>query len=211
MATTEALADTEVPYRALDTEATVASASGDGVGGLYIFSDVTDLTLDSINEWGTAGVYMRAANRNSPYGGLQFTCRYHARNKNTGCKRYLSFPDNTLESKISTLWKLRWWANIYGDFNRQRDHIRCDLSVVPHEDVIRAQRPTTWPEHTPNDEDLDAFDAGVDDAPEPEARHVCDHGSSYGVDPEDGSDDSGASHSRGSSYGLDPEFSDLSS
>lgn len=85
------------------------------------------------------------------YGGYQADCKFHKKSKVTGCRRFITLPDNTVQSRRAVLRRLMWWCVLAPTFDRQRAHI-CyplvddeipDLAFIAPQKITEAQDPST--------------------------------------------------------------------
>ena len=61
------------------------------------------------------------------YGGFQAACPFHKLSASSGCRRWFQISGPYQADKEMAVRKLMWWCSKHGEFNRQRDHLRCDL------------------------------------------------------------------------------------
>ena len=79
-----------------------------------------------------------------PHGSWEGTCRFHAKNLKTGCKKTLSIPaPGTEKENDETLARIQHWLNMHFHYDRQRRHVRWapEVGEVP----CFAVRLTQWP------------------------------------------------------------------
>lgn len=78
------------------------------------------------------------------YGGYQATCLFHKKNHKTGCKRWFRVDGPSRKDKEDAVKLLLHWCIIAPDFDRQRAHLYCPMSLADCPDVatMMALEPT---------------------------------------------------------------------
>lgn len=62
-----------------------------------------------------------------PFGGFQANCPFHKLSSVSGCRRYFAITGTSGEDRRACVRKILFWCLRARDFDRQRDHLRCDL------------------------------------------------------------------------------------
>ena len=92
-----------------------------------------------------------------PFGSYQATCPFHAKSKNTACKKTIRIEGPAMADRLQTLRRLMFWCTQAKACKRQRVHLEkpCDLASVPPDPVLLALRCDEHPGPIKTDEELD--------------------------------------------------------
>eukprot|EP00971_Amphidinium_carterae_P350145 6491404-Amphidinium_carterae.4 len=63
------------------------------------------------------------------YGGVQASCPYHAKSKNSKCRKYIQLPSTDPAAKLEVMRKLCYWCLHAKDCDRQRYHL--SMPIMP--------------------------------------------------------------------------------
>jgi hypothetical protein len=76
------------------------------------------------------------------YGGYQATCPFHKLSDKSGCKRWFAIKGPTVADKHFAAKKLMMWCCSALSYDRQRDHLRCDIDMneCPSLETLLADR-----------------------------------------------------------------------
>ena len=121
-----------------------------------------------IAAWGSFTFSRKSRARAPPNGAIQASCRFHARNSVTGCKRLIRILTPDAEGERRAQLTLQHWCNNALHFNRQRWHVRMSLAWedIPSPALVEAQRLDDEPPAVPpRDDELDAAEVAAAPAP----------------------------------------------
>ena len=87
------------------------------------------------------------------FGGFQGTCRFHAKNSTTGCKKWSPVLGGSVQHKKEALLRLHDWLLSYNEYDRQYKHVerdlRADVSGMDPVETRRALKSVVAPTHRP--------------------------------------------------------------
>ena len=108
-------------------------------------------------------------------GGYEARCKFHARNKNTGCKKLIALESPDACGLALARSRAKWWCAQAKDVTRQRMHLYdADLLSPPEEDVLAAMIIEDGPtEPVVNDEDFYKSNKAEHSKGQGKRRRIC--------------------------------------
>jgi hypothetical protein len=97
--------------------------------------------------WGCFSFSSKKPASAPPHGGLEATCKYHAKNAKTKCKRMIRYATGDEAGVRQAMLTLQHWCNQAVCFTRQRQHVRMPLawSDIPAAGIVHGQLLTQAP------------------------------------------------------------------
>lgn len=126
---------------------------------------IRDLVKES---WGHFSIVVRKPTVLCKFGAWQAICKYHAKNRTTGCKKQVGLLSASDAHREMALNQIRHWCNQAKDYRRQEFHVGFNptIAIIPPHDVLerdQIQEPPPDVAQTDHEIDMEGMSAEEDD------------------------------------------------
>ena len=89
--------------------------------------------------WGIFTFGVKHPSATAPLGGYEARCKFHARSKTAGCKKFIRIESPDESGRAQARLRAKWWCSQARDHTRQWTHLRhADVWSPPAEDELEA-------------------------------------------------------------------------